>query len=96
MGNFLDSPKTEKDSSGGHSAASRLQWGYSAMQGWRVTMEVRLATVGAVGVRVRVWVGCGWVGGSGCGSRLGLAWAGLERWLGLELGLDWDWQRQRD
>jgi serine/threonine protein phosphatase PrpC len=37
MGSFLDHPIVEKDSSVGE--ANGLQWGVSAMQGWRVSME---------------------------------------------------------
>ena len=39
MGNFLDAPKTEKDLHEG--AAHGYKWGLAAMQGWRVSMEVR-------------------------------------------------------
>ncbi|CAJ1953903.1 unnamed protein product [Cylindrotheca closterium] len=39
MGNTLDKPKTEKDTSVGVSSEDGLSWGVSSMQGWRLTME---------------------------------------------------------
>mmetsp|Transcript_24699 Transcript_24699/g.40958 ORF Transcript_24699/g.40958 Transcript_24699/m.40958 type:complete len:339 (+) Transcript_24699:97-1113(+) len=39
MGNFLDTPITEKESSIGEDARTGLSYGVSAMQGWRAQME---------------------------------------------------------
>src|SRR6056300_831887 len=41
MGNTLDKPKTEKDTTVGCSenAEDGLSWGVSSMQGWRLSME---------------------------------------------------------
>lgn len=39
MGNFLDTPITEKESSVGEDERTHLSYGVSAMQGWRAQME---------------------------------------------------------
>ena len=39
MGNFLDTPITEKETEVGEDAAKGLKYGISAMQGWRAQME---------------------------------------------------------
>lgn len=52
MGSFLDKPKTEKDTHVQNGNGLRV--GVSAMQGWRIDMEVRAAEVV---VCLRVWAG---------------------------------------
>ena len=39
MGNFLDTPITEKDTQVDGDESKNLQYGLSAMQGWRAQME---------------------------------------------------------
>eukprot|EP00966_Prymnesium_polylepis_P255228 5896804-Prymnesium_polylepis.1 len=39
MGNFLDTPITEKDTQVDADESKKLQYGLSAMQGWRAQME---------------------------------------------------------
>ena len=39
MGNFLDTPITEKETSVDESSTLGLSYGLSAMQGWRASME---------------------------------------------------------
>ena len=39
MGNFLDTPITEKETDIGEDAEKNLSYGLSAMQGWRAQME---------------------------------------------------------
>ena len=39
MGNFLDTPITDKETEIGESASVGLSYGLSAMQGWRAQME---------------------------------------------------------
>ena len=39
MGNLLGSPITTKDTHVGHTHTSKLAYGISSMQGWRIHME---------------------------------------------------------
>ena len=39
MGNFLDTPKVDKETEVGSDAEKNISFGVSAMQGWRAQME---------------------------------------------------------
>ncbi|CAJ1341739.1 unnamed protein product [Effrenium voratum] len=48
MGALLAGPATQKDSGDGRSLSNGLEWGYSAMQGWRDRMEDAHLAIGSL------------------------------------------------